>query len=258
VTTAQQEKAYKGWAMEGLIARWYARNTGKNIEQFRKEAREIARQLPGGSAVLEVAPGPGFLAIELAKLGSCRIVGLDVSKSFVRIATENASRAGVEVTFREGNASSMPFESDSFDFVCCRAAFKNFSEPVQALHETYRVLKPGGKAGIHDLRRDASPEAIRAAVKEMGLGWLNSLLTRWILRWLRGRAYSQADFRQMVGQTPFTKSEVNCDRIGLEVSSGSDRWRWDGGGMISPAANRRDAGEQEDGPEMLPRFHRNL
>ena len=76
--------------------------------------------------------GPGFLAIELARLGSYRITGLDISKSFVRIATENAIKAGVEVTFREGNASSMPFESDSFDFVYCRAAFKNFSEPVQA------------------------------------------------------------------------------------------------------------------------------
>ena len=37
----------------------------------------------------------------------------------------------------------------------------------------YRVLKPGGEAVIHDLRRDASPEAIKAAVKEMGLGWFN-------------------------------------------------------------------------------------
>lgn len=54
--------------------------------------------------MLEVAPGPGFLAIELAKLGSYHIVGLDVSKSFVRIATENATKAGVEVTFREGDA----------------------------------------------------------------------------------------------------------------------------------------------------------
>jgi ubiquinone/menaquinone biosynthesis C-methylase UbiE len=218
VSTAQPKKAYKGWAMEGLIARWYSRNTGKSIEPFKKEAQEIAYQLPNGSAVLEVAPGPGFLAIELAKLGSYRIVGLDISKSFVRIATENATKAGVEVTFREGNASAMPFESDSFDFVYCRAAFKNFSEPVQAIHEMYRVLKPGGKAVIHDLRRDASPDAIQAAVKEMGLGWLNALLTRRILHWLRKRAYSQDDFRQMVGETPFRTSEINCDLIGVIVT----------------------------------------
>jgi ubiquinone/menaquinone biosynthesis C-methylase UbiE len=204
--------------MEGWIARWYARNTGKGIGQFRKEAQEIARHLPGGSDVLEVAPGPGFLAIELARLGPYRIVGLDISKSFVRIASENAARAGVEVTFRQGNASSMPFESDSFDFVYCRAAFKNFSEPVRALHEMHRVLRPGGRAVIHDLRRDASPEAIQAAVQEMGLGWLDSLLTRGILRWLRRRAYSQDDFRRMVGETPFKTCEITCDGIGLQVT----------------------------------------
>ena len=218
MSIAQPKKAYRGLAMEGLIARWYARNTGRNIEEFKKAAQEIVRRVPSGSDVLEVAPGPGFLAIELAKLGPYRIVGMDISKSFVRIATENAAKAGVGVTFREGNASSMPFESDSFDFVYCRAAFKNFSEPVRALHEMYRVLKPGGKAVIHDLRRDASPDAIKAAVKEMGLGWVNSLLTRWILQWLRKRAYSRDDFRRMIGETPFRTSEIHLDLIGLEVS----------------------------------------
>ena len=216
--TAQRQKPYRGLAMEGWVARWYARNTGRSVGPFQKEAQEIARRLPGGSAVLEVAPGPGFLAIELAKLGPYRVVGLDISKSFVRIATENAQKAGVEVTFREGNASSMPFESDSFDFVYCRAAFKNFSEPVEAVSEMYRVLRPGGEAVIHDLRRDASGEAVKAAVREMGLGWFDSLMTGWILRWLRGRAYSQEDFRRMVGETPFKACEVNCDGIGLQVS----------------------------------------
>src|SRR5947208_1611271 len=113
MSTAQPKKAYRGLAMEGLIARWYARNTGRNVEEFRRAAQEIARRVSSGSDVLEVAPGPGFLAIELAKLGPFRIVGMDISQSFVRIAKENAAQAGVGVTFRQGNASSMPFESNS-------------------------------------------------------------------------------------------------------------------------------------------------
>ncbi len=63
--------------------------------------------------------------------------------------------------FRRGNASSMPLDAEAFDFVFCRAAFKNFSEPVRALQEMYRVLKPGGQALIIDLRRDASRKSIR-------------------------------------------------------------------------------------------------
>jgi ubiquinone/menaquinone biosynthesis C-methylase UbiE len=219
MSTAQQKKGYKGWGMEELTARWYAWITGKRLEPFRKAAQEIAQQVPKGGDVLEVAPGPGFLAIELARLDAYHIVGLDISKSFVRLATENAQKAGVAVTFRQGNASAMPFESNSFDFVYCRAAFKNFSEPVQALNEMARVLKPGGAAVIHDLRRDASMKDIAAAVKEMEIGWLNSLITKWTFKhMLLKRAYSQEDFRQMAAQTPFRTCEISCDLIGVSVT----------------------------------------
>jgi len=64
----------------------------------------------------------------------------------------------------------------------------------------------------------AASEAIKAAVNEMGLGWFESVMTRWILRSLRKWAYSQEDFRRMVGETPFRTCEINCDGIGLEVS----------------------------------------
>jgi ubiquinone/menaquinone biosynthesis C-methylase UbiE len=219
VTTAQRQKAYKGWAMEGPIARWYARNTRKMIDQYQEAAHDVAAQLPGGSHVLEVAPGPGYFAIELARLGSFHVVGLDISHAFVRIATENAIRAGVEVEFRQGNASSMPFESDSFDFIYCRAAFKNFADPVGAIDEMYRVLKPGGRAVISDLRKDASPGDIDAAVEEMHLGRVNSVLTRWIFTHsLLKRAYLPEDFRRMATRTPFGSCGVKPESIGMEVS----------------------------------------
>src|SRR5262249_41268766 len=153
-------KPYKGLPLEGFLARWYARNTGRNIADYRKSAEVVAARLPGGGSVLEVAPGPGYLAIELARLGNYRVVGLDISKSFVQMATQNAAEARVAVTFTHGNAACMPFDPDSFDFIVCRAAFKNFSEPVRALSEMHRVLKPGARALILDLRPDASPEAI--------------------------------------------------------------------------------------------------
>jgi len=67
--------------------------------------------------VLEVAPGPGFFAIELAKLGDFKITGLDLSRTFVEIAMENAGNAGAKIDFRLGNSSAMPFASESFDFI---------------------------------------------------------------------------------------------------------------------------------------------
>jgi ubiquinone/menaquinone biosynthesis C-methylase UbiE len=205
-------------AMEGVIARWYARNTVRNMAGYREAAEMVSAQLPSGASVLEVAPGPGYLAIELAKLGNYQVTGLDISQSFVRMATENAAKAGVAVRFEQGNAAEMPFAADSFEFIVCRAAFKNFSEPVRAIAEMHRVLKTGGKALILDLRPDASPEAIRADVKRMGLGWFNSMLTRFILRQLTRRAYSQEQFREMAAQTPFGKCDIRTDGVGLAVS----------------------------------------
>ena len=146
-----RQKAYRGVAMEGFIADWYTKNTGRDFRRFEAVAREVAERVPSGSRVLEVAPGPGYLAIQLAKLGRYQVTGLDISRSFVRIASENAARAGVEIDFRQGDAAQMPFPDASFDHVVCMAAFKNFSDPVGALNEIHRVLKPASTASILSL-----------------------------------------------------------------------------------------------------------
>src|SRR6516164_3317171 len=101
-------KPYKGMGMDGFVARWYTRTRAHDMESFREQARSVAARLTPGARVLEVAPGPGFFAIELAKLGPFTITGLDVSRTFVQIATENARAAGVAVDFQLGNASAMP------------------------------------------------------------------------------------------------------------------------------------------------------
>jgi 2-polyprenyl-3-methyl-5-hydroxy-6-metoxy-1,4-benzoquinol methylase len=99
---ADSEKGYKGIGMEGFIARWYASITRRSLGEFTALARRVAQALPRGGQVLEVAPGPGYFAIELAKLGPYRVTGLDISRTFVEIASRNAAEAGVDVCFRLG------------------------------------------------------------------------------------------------------------------------------------------------------------
>jgi len=210
-------KPYKGMAMEGPIARWYT-NIRKHDAELDLVVRQVSDILPVGSHVLEVAPGPGYLAIELARLGTYHVVGLDISASFVQIARAKAKDAGVAVEFHHGNAAHMPFEGDTFDFIVCRAAFKNFSEPVHAIQEMYRVLKLGGTALIIDLRGDASPEDIRTAVRSMGLSAINRLITQAAFKhFLLKNAYTGAKIQQMVAQTPFARCDIREDSIGMQI-----------------------------------------
>jgi len=204
--------------MEGIIATWYARNTANDVRGTRKSASSIADRLKPGARVLEVAPGPGYLAIEIAKLGDYSVSGLDISHSFVRIAAENARKAGVSVDFGHGDAAHMPFPDESFDFVVCRAAFKNFSDPVGALNEIHRVLMPGGRSSIFDLRKDASPAAIDDEVADMHMSALNAMLTRWTFRAvLLKNAYTREAMDTMVSQSRFAKGEIVQDGIGFEL-----------------------------------------
>ncbi len=211
-------KAYKGFPMEGMIASWYTKTTLKDINRHKLIAKQLVEKIPTNGSVLEIAPGPGYFCIELAKLGNFRITGLDISKSFVKIARQNAAEAGLKIDFREGNASAMPFKDGTFDFTFCQAAFKNFSEPVKAIREMYRVLKPGGMAVIADMRRDASAEEIQREVNGMGLDPLNRFFVKWTFdHMLLKSAYSLDQMKSMVAQTPFDKCRIDVKGVGFMI-----------------------------------------
>ena len=219
MTTMTMRKPHGDRPIEGLMAKWYANNTGEMMKEYLDLARRVAEELPKGSSVLEVAPGPGYFSIELAKLGSYAITGLDLSRTFVKIATRKAEEAGVRVDFRQGSASNMPLQKDSFDFLLCRAAFKNFANPVGALQEMCRVLKPGGRGLIIDLKRNASPETISHHVDGMGLTWFNRILTKMAFKkMLLKSAFTKEEFEQMLAQTKFSNVDIEAGEPGLEIT----------------------------------------
>jgi len=210
-------KPYGRVQMEGPVAAWYTRVTRGRRDHW-TTAEAIARALPGGGDVLEVAPGPGYGAIELAKLGPYRVTALDISRSFVRIASENARRAGVAIDFRHGDVAAMPFAAESFDFVTCSAAFKNFPDPVAALDEIHRVLRPGGRASIRDMRKDAPPDAIAEEIHGMRLAWPTALLMRFIFRFaLLREAYTRERLDAVVARSRFGHGEIVPDGVGFEL-----------------------------------------
>jgi SAM-dependent methyltransferase len=187
-------KAHKGPAMEGFIATWYAKITKGEARQYRACAESVAARVPPGGSILDLAAGPGYLAIELAKLGRFRVSGLDISKTFVRIATDNARAGGVSVEFREGNAARMPYADASFDFVVCRAAFKNFTDPVGVLEE------------------------IKALVDDMKLSALSAWWTRLTFRFfLLKNAYSREAIERVATQSRFGGCELRESGVEFDL-----------------------------------------
>ncbi|MGB8643868.1 MAG: class I SAM-dependent methyltransferase [Anaerolineae bacterium] len=214
---ATPSKAYKGVAMEGMIARWYAKNTRQG-RGFDVLVRRVSEIVPKGGRVLEVAPGPGFLSVEIARLGKYQVAGVEISKTFVEIERANAREAGVEIDFRQGDAADLPFENSAFDFVICTAAFKNFTRPAQALGEMYRVLRTEGKALVIDLRHDASQVDINREVDGMGLNWLNTLFTKWTFsQMLLKSAYTEQQIREFLSQARIPESRIQLSGIGFEI-----------------------------------------
>jgi ubiquinone/menaquinone biosynthesis C-methylase UbiE len=214
--TAKPPKGYIGLGMEGFIANWYARQTLKDIDEFKSTAQRLAPQIKAGARVLEIAPGPGYLAIELARLTGCRMIGIDISRTFVEIATQNAEQAGLNVCFDQGDAADLPYPNDVFDFIVCRAAFKNFSRPLAALDEMHRVLKRGSSALIIDLRKDFSPREIDACVR--GKGAINAALIKFTFNtMLKKRAYTQEGITQLVSQSQFRHGDLQLGCVGFEL-----------------------------------------
>lgn len=205
--------------MEGGVARWYAglRSSESQIATYRKQALQLTEGLASGADVLEVAPGPGYLAIEIARLERFHVTGLDISRTFVEIAIANARQAAVSVDFQQGDAASLPFAGESFDLVVCQAAFKNFMKPGRALDEMHRVLRVGGTAVIQDMRSEATHADIDREVRTMELGRLTAFMTKATLEMLRRRAHSPAQFERLAADSAFQASDIQVEGIGMEV-----------------------------------------
>ena len=209
----------KDLGIEGFTARWYNKNTRKHrLGEMKSYAKLVELDLQQGASVLEVAPGPGYLAIELAKSGKYKVVGVDISKTFVEMACANAREVGVEVEFRQGSASDLRFPDGSFDAIVCTAAFKNFRDPEGALREMYRVLKPRGTVLIVDMNRHATDAQIDELTSKMKVKGLEALFMKLTFKYfLRKGAYSRAELEGMIARKDWRFTVIEEDGIGFRI-----------------------------------------
>ncbi|MBI2947809.1 MAG: methyltransferase domain-containing protein [Verrucomicrobia bacterium] len=105
--------------------------------------------LKRGMRLLDCGCGPGSITAGLARrVNPGTVIGVDLGGPQLKRARDRAQAEGVAATFLEASVYKLPFGECEFDAVFSHALFEHLSEPLQALTEIRRTLKPGGLIGL--------------------------------------------------------------------------------------------------------------
>ena len=128
-------------------------------------AADVARlRLPAGARVLDVGTGPGRLPVEIARRSpQLWVTGLDVSPRMVE-AARAAVEPGQQVTAEVGDVAALPYPDGSVDLIVSTLSQHHWPDLAAAVRELARVLAPGGRIWIYDVRRALRTAQVAAAV----------------------------------------------------------------------------------------------
>jgi len=109
--------------------------------------------------VLEVATGPGHVAMAFAKVAR-EVIGVDLTEAPLKIAERMRAERGLDnVSFRIGDVEArLPFGDQEFDVVVCRFAVHHFENPAVVIAEMARVCRVDGTVAVEDLISSEHPE----------------------------------------------------------------------------------------------------
>lgn len=165
---------------------------------------------------LEIGHGPGYLGLEwLKQTQNTTLIGFDISPDMSVLAQRNAQEYGVaaRTQYRLGNCDRLSFDDNTFDAVFTNGSFHEWANPESAFDEIWRVLKPGGKYFLSDLRRDMNPILL-------GFLWLSvrPISMRPGLLTSVGAAYTPDELSILLDKTCLKDGKVSANAIGVEVT----------------------------------------
>lgn len=135
------------------LAKIYDQRWKNYVEKTLNFMKEWAA-IPLEATVLDLACGTGeFERLLLKDNPNQQVLGVDISAEMLAMAQQKLHRYS-SVRFAQGNATEIPSADEQFDVVVCASSFHYFDQPVNALMEMKRVLKPDGKVVILDWCKD--------------------------------------------------------------------------------------------------------
>ncbi|MDD5056332.1 MAG: methyltransferase domain-containing protein [Sideroxydans sp.] len=130
-----------------LVADGYAETTMIAFEQFADEAIAASKLKPGAT-VLDVACGPGTLALKLAH-HAAKIHGIDFSESMLAVFRRKIEQAGHRnIELHCGDAQTLPYPDAMFDAAFSLFGLMFFPDRKKGFAEIHRTLKPGGSIAV--------------------------------------------------------------------------------------------------------------
>jgi ubiquinone/menaquinone biosynthesis C-methylase UbiE len=117
------------------------------------EELAVLAKIGSGDRLLDVGCGLGGTSRYLAAGTGCRVVGLDLTEEYCRVAELLSERVGLgeQTVFRQGNALALPFDDGDFDVAWTEHVQMNIQDKATFYGEMARVLKPGGRLVFHDI-----------------------------------------------------------------------------------------------------------
>ena len=131
------------------------------VDEFHMGGREATVHLAekidlkAGMSALDIGSGIGGPARFLAGRYGCRVVGIDVTPEYVKVAESLTGMVGLagQVAFRIASATALPFDAESFDAATLIHVAMNIADKEGLCAEVARVLKPDGMFGVYEVMR---------------------------------------------------------------------------------------------------------
>ncbi len=152
---------------------------------------------------LEMGCGPGYLGLEwMAQSdGDVRVVGVDISDAMLDVARANAARYGLgdRCTYDLGSVLELPYDEGTFDHAFSASSLHEWADPVRALAEMLRVVRPGGRYCVSDLRRDIDRTTFQFMKSNIAVDMRPGFRTSTQAAYVRDEVVSLADAAGLVG-----------------------------------------------------------